>query len=570
MKRLIASATFVFTVLLATNSYADVLEPFTISGELINIGPDLKVIDRSEENQTTEEKSAEGFQAPSVVISYTDSNYDGTLKNVEIASGSFEDGRIALEALIDEPIDVLVSVVGLGDEPLTLNAIPTPGKTLEFVVFNYASERIDDQILRVGDSRLSVESDAKFTIFGDLSSITDKDLSVALAEIQPRSGGHKQGSIVPTSSPVFLDDGKFLFEGLVSEPLVVGVSVRTPGREYWGIVNAVVEPGARIKISPSKSSSSFSPNFASALMANSEKNGSMHATVIESWQNNPEYLAKMEEYAEAIKIEHQAASTETGEANEENTDTLEETIPRPYDVYKEMELIKNSVLSSIITNMDEPMAALLAMEIGAPEARQLEMWDKLANVLDEELVGRRVLPRRESREKQIRLSGNASTVVEGHIAPEFKLANLEGEEVALSDVLAENEFVFVDFWASWCGPCIVTIPKLKELHSEYKDAGFEIVFVSIDEEYDDWKGESDRQELPWVNVGDLNGWLAKTAVDYGVQWIPTEFALDSEGKIFDREVSPEELESLLIDRFGNSDEQEETDESSVGDDVKSQ
>ncbi len=574
MKRLIASATILFTVFLASNGYADELEPFTISGELINIGPDLKVIVESEE------RSAEGSHDPSVVITRTDSNDEGSSENVEIASGSFKGGKIALKASIGEPTNVLISVDGIGDEPLTLEVLATPGKSLSFVVFDYASERIDDQLLRVGESRLPVESEAKFTISGDLSSITDKDLSVALAEIQPKSGGHKQGSIVPTSSPVFLDDGKFLFEGLVSEPLVIWVSVRTPGREYWGMANVVVEPGAHIKISPSKTSSSFNPNFASSLVANSELLGSMHATVIESWQNSPEYLAKMDEYAEAIKIEQQAAkivqqaaSTETdganGGAHEETKANSEEKIQSPYDIYREMEAIKNPVLSEIIANMEEPIAALLAMEIGAPEAQQLEMWDKLATVLDEELVARRVLPRRESLEKQTRLNANAKNIVEGQVAPEFTLANLEGEEVALSDVLAENEFVFVDFWASWCGPCIVTIPKLKELHSEYKDDGFEIVFVSIDEEYDDWKGESDRQELPWVNVGDLNGWLAKTAVDYGVQWIPTEFALDSEGKIFDREVSPEELENLLSDRFGDSQVQEESVDSSVDGDVKS-
>ena len=286
MKRLIGLVTIVFTVFLATNGYADKLQPFTVTGELINIGPDLKVIVGSEET------NVEGSQEPSVVISRTDSDDDGSSKFVEIASGYFKNGKVALEATIGEPSNLRVSVDGMGDEPLTLEALATPGKSLSFVVFDYASERIDDQLLRVGESRLPVESDAKFTISGDLSSITDKDLSVALAEIQPKSGGHKQGSIVPTSSPVFLDDGKFLFEGLVSEPLAVWVSVRTPGREYWGMVNVVVEPGARIKISPSKASSSFSPSFASSLMANSEKKGSMHAKVIESWQNSLDYLAK--------------------------------------------------------------------------------------------------------------------------------------------------------------------------------------------------------------------------------------------------------------------------------------
>lgn len=68
------------------------------------------------------------------------------------------------------------------------------------------------------------------------------------------------------------------------------------------------------------------------------------------------------------------------------------------------------------------------------------------------------------------------------------------------DVLAENEVVLVDFWASWCVPCIASIPKLKELYADYQDKGFEIVFVSIDDEYDDWKNESDKQELAWINL----------------------------------------------------------------------
>ena len=573
MKRLITSATLVLTVFLATSGYADQLKPFIVTGELINIGMDLKVIERSKKDQTTEEKSGEGSQSPSVVITRMESNEDGTSMDVEVASSSFEDGRVELEANIGEPTKVLVSVHGIGDRPLTLKTMASPGESLSFVALDYASERIDDELLFVGTSRLYEESEAKFTISGDLSSITDKDLSVAIVEITSTSGKTLEGSIVATSNPIFLDDGAFLFEGIAHEPLAVFVSVHTPEFNYWGVVDVIVEPGARIKISPSTTSSSFHQNRASDLMANSETKGSMHAKVIESWQNNDKYLAKLDEYAATIKREQQKTSTETDdetdEAQEVTTDTPEESIPDSYDIFQEMESIKNSVLSPMITNMEDPMVALLAMEIGVPEARQLKMWDKLAEVLDADLIERRVQPRREARAKQIRLANNVEHIVEGQAAPDFTLANLEGGLVTLSDVLSKNEFVLVDFWDSRCGPCIASIPKLKELYTEYQDYGFEIVFVSIDEEYDDWKGESERQEIPWVNVGDLNGWLAQTAVDYGVQWIPTEFALDSKGKILGRNVSLEELENLLTDRFRDSDEKEETDEQSVGDDEKS-
>lgn len=185
------------------------------------------------------------------------------------------------------------------------------------------------------------------------------------------------------------------------------------------------------------------------------------------------------------------------------------------------------------------------------------MWDKLIDTLDGDIAERRAVPRRKAREKQINLSRNSELVVEGHMAPEFTLSNLKGEEITLYDVLADNEVVLVDFWASWCGPCIVKIPGLKELHSEYKEDGFEIVFVAITDEYDDRKDESDRQEFSWINVGDLNGgWHAQTAVDYGVQWIPTEFVVKADGEILDRDLTNDELEEFLASYFGRELKQE--------------
>jgi len=202
------------------------------------------------------------------------------------------------------------------------------------------------------------------------------------------------------------------------------------------------------------------------------------------------------------------------------------------------------------------MTALLAMELGAPESQKYEEWDRLAEVLDTDLVERRVKPRYSSRMKQRKSTRNSELVVKGQVAPAFSLSNLQGEEIELSDVLAKNEIVLVDFWASWCAPCIATIPKLKELYADYKDQGFEIVFVSIDDEYDNWKNESDKQELEWINLGDLDGgFLAQTAVEYGVLSIPTKFVLNKNGEILDRTIDTDKLKHLLAERLDNPSKQ---------------
>lgn len=574
MKKLRIFPIWVLGALFATGIYATEPQSFTITGERIVVDKGLQIVDISAVNQLSNEDRPEGSTSLSVVVTRTDLNSEGLPVTVEVASSSFEDGKVLLEGTISERTSLLVSVDGLNEEPITMKVVVDPGESLSFVLLDYISYRSDDKLLLVGDSRLEEGSDAMFKVSGDLSSITDKDLSVAVAELEVRSSGNRDDVLVLSSEAVLLRDGKFSFEGIVREPLLLAIDVTTVefgmrGYKYRGIADVVVEPGARIRISPSKSSSSFSESFASELMAYSDIDGSMHAKVVESWQNSASYLEKMDQYANAIKIEQKKDAEETSnesvEAQNESTDSAEIATVDPYSVYTEMEGVETSVLSTIAQDLSDPIAALLAMELGAPEANQLEVWDKLIDTLDGDIAERRAVPRRKARESQINLLRNSKLVIEGHMAPEFTLSNLKGEEITLYDALADNEVVLVNFWASWCGPCIVKIPKIKELYSEYKDDGFEMVFVAITDEYDDWKDESDRQEFTWINVGDLDGgWHAQTAIDYGVQWIPTEFAVNADGEILDRDLTTDELEEFLASHFGRELKQESTDELASG------
>lgn len=555
-------------LMLIGNIYADETKTFTVTGEWV---------DRESETPEEKQKKMTSLQT-SVVIQRAEATDEDLSDKPVLANGSFKDGKVSLKGEIDAPTNVLISVTRGKEDPMTLPAVLIPGATTSFALWDKENSYpgVEDQLILVEEFKLREESETKFTITGDLSLIGDQDLSLAIATVENVSGSPKAGNVLPSkSNAVLLRDGRFSFEGIATEPLLMHVWIMDQIGAYTALVDFVVEPGARIEISPSTSSSSFAPGmFASELLANSESKGSMHSKIIESWQDSTEYREKLDEYANAIAHKAQQAELDAENAEERTgtEDSEEESIKAPYDVYQEMTAIQNSVLTSIAQNLDEPIAALLAMELGVrtsmDTSRQLESWDNLARVLDKDLVARRVLPQRETLDRQFRVARNSKDIVAGQSAPNFTLANLEGENVVLyDDVLANNEVVLIDFWASWCGPCVAKIPDLKKFHSEYKDKGFEIVFVSIDDTYDDWKTGSDGHEVPGINVADLNGFLGDTPVDYGVRMIPTEFLLQSDGKILNRELTMEELENLLEERFGSSEEQEETDETTSDEEV---
>lgn len=553
MKRRIGLAiALVWTMLIGTGCSTET-KTFTLSGVWIITGS----------GTPDEKQKVMNSQQTSVVVSRIQA--DGAApEEIQIAKGTFTDGSVVFEGEINERTEVQIAVTRGEEVPMTVPAVLIPGANTSFALLDKDNSfaGIEDELLIVEDYKLAEESEEKFRITGDLSTIDDKDLSVAVAYINVMSSNPVEGTVLSDrSNAVLLRDGKFSIEGIAHEPIVVQVWVSSRVDVYAGLADAVVEPGARIRISPSKSSSSFAPGGrASELMANSEIQESMHTKVIEVWQNSTEYLEKMDEYALSIKTKAQQTAADTKTENEQTTagDSVRDKTKSPTEAFRDMSAVKTSILIPISQNLDEPMSALLAMELGAG-GRELENWDKLATVLDKDLVARRVLPQREALDKQIRVLANANVIVAGHKAPKFTLENLDGKDVALYDVLDENEVVLIDFWASWCHPCIAKLPKLKEMHAEYKDRGFEIVFVSIDDTYEDWKAGSVAHEVPGVNLGDLNGFLGETPVDYGVDWIPAEFLLQPDGEILNRGLAMEDLEKLLGERFGNATEQEKKD-----------
>ena len=106
--------------------------------------------------------------------------------------------------------------------------------------------------------------------------------------------------------------------------------------------------------------------------------------------------------------------------------------------------------------------------------------------------------------------------------------DVEGKEVSLKSVVENknNRYVLLDFWASWCGPCMGEMPVLCEAYKRYHSRGFEIYGVSLDTREESWKETIKKQNMQWVNVSTLQEFNTPAVEDYAVEGIPTNFLID--------------------------------------------
>lgn len=131
----------------------------------------------------------------------------------------------------------------------------------------------------------------------------------------------------------------------------------------------------------------------------------------------------------------------------------------------------------------------------------------------------------------------------GARAPYFINKNSKGESVTLNTF--KDKYLLIDFWASWCDSCMEEQATLKKLSKKYKKQKFAILGVSLDVEKDKWKETIKNDTLSWEQITDFKGWDNTVAKQFGVNTIPSNVLLDTDGKIIAVNLTKEELTDKL-------------------------
>ncbi len=123
-------------------------------------------------------------------------------------------------------------------------------------------------------------------------------------------------------------------------------------------------------------------------------------------------------------------------------------------------------------------------------------------------------------------AGSEPTATVGKAAPDFELQNLEGQSISLSDL--KGKPVLINFWATWCGPCVFEMPYLQEIHDEWSGKGLMVLAIN--------RGESSSKVEQFLQSNNLSlPVLLDTKLDvfrrYNIRSIPTTFFIDKDGII---------------------------------------
>jgi peroxiredoxin len=221
----------------------------------------------------------------------------------------------------------------------------------------------------------------------------------------------------------------------------------------------------------------------------------------------------------------------------ENQDEIEKLQQQ----YQEGLAAVNSKVKDKIRQMGVSVAVLQAVNY-IDKDHEFQFIDSVARVVEKEM------PDYQIKKDFLDEVNDLRKLAVGSVAPEIELPNPDGEMVKLSSL--RGNYVLIDFWAAWCGPCRRENPNVVRIYHQYNNMGFEIYGVSLDRTREDWIQAIEKDGLIWTQVSDLKYFNSEAARTYNINAIPATYLIDQEGKIIGKNLRGKSLEDKLKEIFG--------------------
>ncbi len=219
-------------------------------------------------------------------------------------------------------------------------------------------------------------------------------------------------------------------------------------------------------------------------------------------------------------------------------DSIDQSLSSIFD--NNIKKFSSEVLSFAKENQDNLVGfyAISSLDVTEYEAQMIAYADAIKDKFPGNLVVKDYVDRME----------HLKQLAVGKSAPDFSIPTPDGKEIKLSDL--RGQYVLLDFWASWCGPCRQENPNVVKQYNAFKDKGFTILSVSLDDNKDKWLEAIKEDRLTWHHGSELRQWNGAVSRMYQVEAIPASFLLDKDGKIVAKNLRGKRLEDFLKKTLG--------------------
>ncbi|HXR47483.1 MAG TPA: TlpA disulfide reductase family protein [Candidatus Limnocylindrales bacterium] len=136
-----------------------------------------------------------------------------------------------------------------------------------------------------------------------------------------------------------------------------------------------------------------------------------------------------------------------------------------------------------------------------------------------------------------------ASLAAGRQFPDFNVKDVNGKPLSIANY--KGKVVLIDFWATWCGPCVAELPNVLKTYTRHHGEGFEIIGVSLDEDQQKLSAFTRKMNMPWPQFFDGQGWNNKLAAKYGIEAIPATYLLDGNDIIIATDLRGDALEQAV-------------------------